>query len=159
MKRHVVRFLICLLAGFGVFSMHQAAAQTILGRISGTVTDPSGATIAGAKVTVTNTDTQAARTLATDDKGFYVADNLPIGPYMVLIDHPGFKRQQQSGFFVAADGHVTADFRLQLGESTQTVDVVAASTDTLDTVDSSVADHRNTLADVEEYMKHKKKKK
>jgi hypothetical protein len=139
MKRHVVRFLICLLAGFGVFSMHQAAAQTILGRISGTVTDPSGATIAGAKVTVTNTDTQAARTLATDDKGFYVADNLPIGPYMVLIDHPGFKRQQQSGFFVAADGHVTADFRLQLGESTQTVDVVAASTDTLDTVSGEVA--------------------
>ncbi len=73
------------------------AAQNIFGRISGTVTDPSGAAVSGAKVVIRNTDTQAARTETTDERGFYVAENLPIGPYSVQIDQPGFKRGSQTG--------------------------------------------------------------
>lgn len=87
-------------------------AQTQVGRISGTVTDVSAASIAGAKVVITNTDTQSKRILTTDDRGFYVAESLAVGPYSVSVDHRGFKRVEQKGFTIAADGRVTADFAL-----------------------------------------------
>jgi len=139
MKRHVVRLLLCVLACLGALSMFRADAQTLFGRISGTVSDPTGAAIPGAKVTITNTDTDLTRTATTDDKGFYVSENLPIGPYTVLVDHTGFKKAQKSGFSVVADGRVTVDFQLQLGESTQTVDVVAEASEALNTVSGEVA--------------------
>ncbi|HKE23269.1 MAG TPA: carboxypeptidase regulatory-like domain-containing protein [Bryobacteraceae bacterium] len=120
-------------------SIVPVSAQTMFGRISGTVSDQSGAAIAGASVTVTNTDTQAARTVTTDDRGFYVSDNLPIGPYTVAADHPGFKRSQKTGNFVVADGRLSVDFKLQVGDTSQTVDVVEASPDTLNSVSAEVA--------------------
>jgi hypothetical protein len=114
-------------------------AQTMFGRVSGTVVDPSGAAIAGASVTVTNTDTQAVRNATTDERGFYVAENLPIGPYTVSVEHPGFKRTQQTGNFVVADGRLTVDFKLQVGDTSQTVDVVEATGESLNTVSAEVA--------------------
>ena len=56
-------------------------AQTSMGRISGIVTDASNASITDAKVTVTNVDTRASRTAATDASGSYTVTNLPIGVY------------------------------------------------------------------------------
>lgn len=135
MNRHIARFL-CFLTLLAAAVL----AQTIVGRISGTVTDPSGAPVPGAKVTVTNTDTHLTRNLNSDDKGFYVSDNLPIGPYSVTVEHAGFKRTEQRGFILSADGHVTADVQLQMGEATQTVDVVAAGAETLNTVSGEVAE-------------------
>jgi hypothetical protein len=114
-------------------------AQTTFGRISGTVTDASSAAVAGAKVRITNTDTQATRSLVTDDRGFYVAESLPIGPYMVAVDHPGFKRVEQKGFNVIADGRVSADFALQVGDTDQTIEVSAAQVEQLNTVSGEVA--------------------
>jgi hypothetical protein len=114
-------------------------AQTVFGRISGTVVDPSGGAIAGASVTITNIDTQAVRTVTTDERGFEVAENLPIGPYTVSTDHPGFKRAQQTGHFVVADGRLTVDFKLQVGDTSQTVDVIEASGESLNTVSAEVA--------------------
>src|SRR5271165_4472965 len=95
-------------AGFGLAVCLLAAslpvsAQTMFGRISGSVVDPSGAAVSGAKVVVLNSDTQSGRSQTTDDRGFFVADNLPIGPYTVTVDQPGFKRFQQAGNFVAGD--------------------------------------------------------
>ncbi|HXS96925.1 MAG TPA: carboxypeptidase regulatory-like domain-containing protein [Candidatus Limnocylindrales bacterium] len=134
MKSHVARFFLLLLV-----VVAYAFAQTIVGRISGTVEDPSGAPVPSAKVTVTNTDTHLVRNLTTDDKGFYVADNLPIGTYSVLVNQSGFKKAEQTGMTLAADGHVTVDFHLQLGESTQTVEVVGAAAETLNTVSGEVS--------------------
>src|SRR5579872_522889 len=114
-------------------------AQNNFGRISGTVTDPTGAAVAGATVTVRNTDTQAVRNEKTDDHGFYVADNLPIGPYAVEVNHPGFKHSVQPGYQLVADGRITADVALQMGESSQTVEVVAAPAEVLNTVSGEVA--------------------
>ena len=129
---------LCLSAAW--FSLFPTlSAQTMFGRISGTVSDPSGATIPGAKVIVTNTDTQASRTLTTDDHGFYVAENLAIGPYSVTVDAPGFKRSQQAGNFVVADGRLTVDFKLQMGDASQTVDVVAEQSESLNTVSAEIA--------------------
>jgi len=115
-------------------------AQTTYGRISGTVIDPSGAAIPNAKVTIRDTDTQAARSVLTNGSGFYVAENLPIGPYAVEVSAPGFKRSVQRGFQLVADGRVTVDFKLPVGQASQSVDVVAANTDQLNTVSGEVAD-------------------
>ena len=76
-----------------------AHAQTTFGRMGGAVTDPTGASVAGAKVIIRNTDTQATREIMTDEKGYYSVENLPIGPYRVEVEHPGFKHSTQSGFF------------------------------------------------------------
>ena len=115
-------------------------AQTNFGRISGTVTDPSGAAVPAAKVVITNTDTQAVRTLNTDDKGFYVSESLPIGPYSVSVDQPGFRRTQRTGLFVVADGRITADFALQIGDTSTAVEVSAsAEPETLNTVSGEVS--------------------
>jgi hypothetical protein len=86
---------------FGVllFSMTglRLPAQTNFGRISGAISDTSGAIVSGVRVIITNTDTQAVRPVTTDDHGFYVAENLPVGPYSVSVEQPGFKRAAQRG--------------------------------------------------------------
>jgi hypothetical protein len=114
-------------------------SQTMFGRISGTVTDASGAAVPGAKVAITKTDTQAVRTETSDSRGFYVAENLAIGPYAVSIDHTGFKRAERKGIFLVADGRETADFTLQVGDATQTVEVAAPAAETLNTISGEVS--------------------
>ena len=88
---------------------------------------------------ITETDTKQTRTVATDNSGFYVATNLPIGPYSVSVEQQGFKRQEKSGFSLVADGRITADFHLELGNVTQNVDVVTANAETLNTVSGELA--------------------
>ncbi len=139
MSRNISRAAIYTVFLFLTFTGVRLSAQTLFGRISGTVTDQSGAVIAGAQVVITDTDTQAVRNVTTDDKGFYVSENLPIGPYSVSADQTGFKRTEQGGFDVVADGHVTANLQLQLGEASQTVEVVATAGETLNTVSGEVA--------------------
>ena len=130
-------FATCLMAVFlAAFPSHVAAQM--FGRISGTISDGTGASVAGAKVVITNTDTQAARTETADERGFYVAENLSIGPYRIEVDHPGFKRALQNGNFVVGDGRLTADFVLQVGDTALSVDVVAAA-ESLNTVSGELA--------------------
>src|SRR5579883_2588475 len=116
-----------------------AYPQNMFGRISGTVIDPSGATVAGAKVVITNTGTDAGRTVTTDEHGFYVAEQLPIGAYRVSVDHPGFKRTSQDHNELVADGRLTVDFKLAVGESSQTVEVISAQSESLNTVSAEVS--------------------
>ena len=66
-------------------------AQDIRGKISGTVTDPQGASVAGATVDVINTDTNVSTPLVTNSSGFYEAPLLLPGPYKVSAAAPGFK--------------------------------------------------------------------
>src|SRR4030095_16514440 len=66
------------------------AAQTFRGTILGTVTDPNGALVAGAKVTVKNTSTGLERSTTSDDEGNYTIPELPIGPYEVRVEQTGF---------------------------------------------------------------------
>jgi hypothetical protein len=139
MSRTFSRAAICAFCFFFAAMGVRLSAQTLFGRISGTITDPTGAVIAGANVTITNTDTQAVRTATTDAQGFYVVENLSIGPYTVGADKTGFKHTDKSGFQVVADGRATADLQLQLGETSETVEVVATATEVLNTVSGEVA--------------------
>jgi len=133
-----IRLAFCFAALWTLAAAFPSFAQT-LGRISGSVTDPSGAAVPGAKVAIRDTDTQAIREVTTDEKGFFVAENLPIGPYAVAVDHAGFKRSEQTGYVLDADGRVTADFQLQMGDASQTVEVVATAAAALNTVSGEIS--------------------
>src|SRR5260370_38542347 len=74
-----------------------APAQTFRGTILGTVTDQSGASVGGAKVTVRNVDTGLERESVTTDAGNYRVSALSIGNYSVTIEKPGFRSPVFSG--------------------------------------------------------------
>ncbi len=138
MSSRLFRFSCLTLTLALVFLVRPSPAQTMSGRISGTVTDPTGAAVPGARVIITNTNTQSVRTVTTDQQGFYVAEDLPIGPYSIVVDQPGFKRAEQQGIFLVADGRLTANFQLELGSASERVEVYAGATE-LNTVSAEVA--------------------
>ncbi len=114
-------------------------AQTSFGRISGTVTDASGAGIPAASVTIRNLDSQDVRTVETDNAGYFIVTNLAIGPYTLEASQKGFQRQQRTGINVVADGRLTADFKLQIGDVSQAIDVVAQAGESLNTTSGELS--------------------
>ncbi len=114
-------------------------AQTIFGRISGTITDPAGAVLPNVPVTVTNEATNLTRTVTTDEDGFYVVTNLPVGNYTLLVEQSGFKKSLQSGNSLVADGRLTINLALETGEVTETVEVTSAIGETVNTTSGEVA--------------------
>lgn len=114
------------------------AQMTIVGRISGTVSDSSHAVISGATVTATHDATGISRTATTDGSGFYVFTNLPVGSYTVSAEHQGFGKEVKSGYRLDADGRVTVDFSLKPGTVTQAVEVTATG-ETINTVSGEIS--------------------
>lgn len=105
------RFLaIALLASDALFG--QAAA--INGQIVGTVTDPSGAAVADAKVTATNTQTGYTQSTATTSNGLYRLTVLPLGEYSVTVDAAGFASYKQVGIVLNAGSSPNVDVALQV---------------------------------------------
>ncbi len=102
-----------------------AAAQTERGSITGVVTDPSGAHIAGAPVTITNKATNTAQHVTTTNAGEYSAPNLSIGDYRIEVAAPGFRRFVQDGVTLTAGGTVRVDAQLTVGQLSETVEVQA----------------------------------
>lgn len=101
------------------------AAQTITGNISGRVTDTSGGVLPGVTVTILNENTGLTVTRVTDENGTYVATNLPVGTYSVSAELQGFRGAQRTGFALNADGRLSADFALGVGDLTESIEVQA----------------------------------
>ncbi|MGA8597021.1 MAG: carboxypeptidase regulatory-like domain-containing protein [Bryobacteraceae bacterium] len=114
-----------LLALLGLLFNVTTRAADPTGTIAGTVTDPSGAAIAGAKVTVTNIGTGFTRDVSTASDGGYVFPLLPVGFYSVTIEASGFRRFEQRGIEVKTDESSSVPIRLEVGSSTQSVTVQA----------------------------------
>src|ERR1700722_5130140 len=95
----------------------------ITGSIAGLVTDPSGAVVAGASVTATNTGTGVVATAQTDGSGFFNFPELPIGDYDIEVQQPGFKTYRKSGIHVDANSAIRADIRLDVGQVSESVTV------------------------------------
>ena len=95
------------------------------GTIAGTVTDPSGAAVAGAKITVTNAATGLTREANSNADGGYVFPLLPVGTYNISVENAGFRRFEQRGVQVKADSSSNVSVALQLGAVTDTVTVEA----------------------------------
>jgi hypothetical protein len=95
--------------------------------ILGTVTDSSGAVVAGAQVTVVNVATQFTRVVQTNDSGEYVASAVPTGSYSVTVQKTGFERLERSGLELTAASRLQVDLQLIVGSQTETVSVTAAT--------------------------------
>src|SRR5271165_2259991 len=107
--------LFMVVASFPVFS------QTVTGRILGSVTDQTGASIAGATVTVTDAQRGVSRTLTTDQSGAYVAPNLTPGTYRVRAEAKGFKTTERVNIPVEVAQDVLIDVTLPTGQASETV--------------------------------------
>jgi hypothetical protein len=114
-------------------------AQTFFGQIAGNVVDSTGSVVPGATITITNVNTHATRTVNSDNSGFYVATNLSIGAYTISIAQPGFRGETRSGLNVSADSHLTANFELQVGSTTESVTVSAVQGETLNTTSGELS--------------------
>jgi len=115
-----------------------AAAQDIFGRIAGTITDSSGATVANAKVTITNEATLISRNVTADKNGYYAADELPAGTYSVTGEQTGFKTTTKKGNVLSAGGRLTADLSLVVGVISETV-TVTATANTVNTTSGEIS--------------------
>src|SRR5438270_8234706 len=100
-----------------------ALAQSTAGRMLGSVTDQSGAAVAGANVVVTDTQRGISRTLVTDASGEYVAADLTPGTYKIHVEAKGFKSAERPSVTIEVATDVRADFALQPGNVSETVTV------------------------------------
>src|SRR5579864_5509029 len=113
-------------------------AQTFRGTILGTVTDPQGAVVAGAKVTVRNVNTGLERTTQTSSDGSYSVPELPTGTYTVTVTQSGFQTSSITNIAVDVAAEKRVDVMLKAGQVSETVEVsgetlpiVETTTDTL----------------------------
>jgi carboxypeptidase family protein len=124
---------------FALLMVSPIFAQTTTGRISGIVTDASGAAIINAKVTITGETTAFTRAASTDDHGYYVMTNLPAGVYGVQVEAAGFKSSLNTGNDLVNDGRLTLDFKLEAGDLSAMVEVKASTGEAVNSTSGEVA--------------------
>jgi hypothetical protein len=103
------------------------SAQVLYGSIVGTVTDPSGAAVPGATVTITNNSTAESRDLKTDSGGRYTASDTTAGTYDVKVTASGFRTATKTGVTVSINTVTRNDVVLEIGQVTEAVNVQAAA--------------------------------
>lgn len=102
-----------------------ASGQLYTGSIAGTVTDPTGAVIPGAKVSAVDSEKGFAFDGTTDPQGRYLIRQLPPGKYNVTVEAANFQGQKKNGIVVSVSENVSADFSMKVGTTTQSVEVQA----------------------------------
>src|SRR5579863_2189567 len=98
-----------------------------LSTINGSVTDPSGAVVAGANITATEVDTSLARTTVSNLEGLYVIGGLRPTRYTLSIGGRGFRQFTQTGIVLEANDTVTINVKLEVGSTTETISVNASA--------------------------------
>ncbi len=101
--------------------------QSERGAITGEVHDSSGAVVQGARVVITNEATGVAYDAVTNDRGEYTIPSLQPNVYSVRAERKGFRPTEEKGLTVAAGTTVRADLKLEVGSSTQVVEVLASA--------------------------------
>jgi hypothetical protein len=117
MKLAIVLLLALPLVTFG---------QVAAGKIQGTITDPSGAVIQGAQVTIRDTATDALRTAVASGDGFYAAPDLPAGVYEITAVAEGFKKAVVKGITLAVGAEPVVNLTLAVGSASERIEVDAA---------------------------------
>jgi hypothetical protein len=123
--------LIYLALAIMLFSNSSLMAQETRGTIFGTVTDPTGAVVVGATVTVTSLATNISVTLTTNDSGAYEAPYLLPGDYSVSVTATGYKKAVQQQVTLPVNERIPADIKLEVGAVTEEVIVTSGDTSLL----------------------------
>jgi hypothetical protein len=121
-KNICVVFCTFLLMLFVGATLH---AQDISGTISGTVLDSSGAAVAGATVTITNTDKNDPHVTHTNDHGEFTMPNLLVGHYTVVVEAANFKKVEQKDIMLNVHDQLGLSYKLEVGSATETLTVNA----------------------------------
>jgi len=143
-RRNLFVFLFGFLALLVVAGSARGQATA---RLTGTVKDQSGATVAAATVTLTNQGTNISRTTKTDAEGNYLFSLVDVGNYQLTVEHAGFKKNVQSGITLEVNQNGRLDVTLEIGQTTEVVEVSAAvpQIDTSGAVLGKVEDTRRIL--------------
>src|SRR5205823_5113615 len=104
-----------------------ARAQSTFGTITGVVTDPSGAAIPKAAVTIANQDTGFTRAVSTDVRGEYEVTHLNKGRYSVNVEVPGFRKYEHTDLVLESLQMARIDVRMEVGSSASEVTVTAGT--------------------------------
>src|SRR6266849_5454563 len=121
------RLQFCL-AAFAVLALtFSAFAQVQFGQFTGTVTDPTGASVPNAKVTVTNPATNLNVSTTTNQSGIYTVKVLPVGTYKLTTVAAGFKTVSDTNVVLNAGVIAHVDFKLTLGRASEVVEVTSAA--------------------------------
>jgi hypothetical protein len=115
-------FVLALLCGLWA---SRASAQAVYGSILGTVTDPQGAAVVGAKITVTDLNKGTTQQTTTNESGNYSVSHLIADLYSVKVEAPGFKSTEQKNVPVSVDAGARVDLQLQLGATTEAIEVTS----------------------------------
>ncbi len=121
MNRHLLSIVILLLLGF----TSSGFAQDITARIDGQITDPAGAVITKATITLTNTQTGDVRTVEADDNGSYVLTQIQPGIYDLSVKTEGFKEYLSKSLTLSVNDRKTINVQLETGAVTESVTVTA----------------------------------
>ena len=122
----IVRIFIAFaLVLLGVVPFAPIRAQVTGGTFSGTVSDPSGAAVAGAQITIMDVSTGVTRTTTSDSAGFYSVPNLQPGKYDVTTTATGFATAVQSGITLTIGAQQELSIKLTVGQVSQTIEVAA----------------------------------
>src|SRR5579863_6729672 len=120
---HAARALCTFL--FVLFLCRTALAQQYTGSVTGVVSDPSGATIPGAQLRLIDEEKGFSFTAKSDSAGRYVIRQVPPGTYKLSVEAQGFRSETQSGITLDVSQNLTVNFALQLGTTSQTVEITA----------------------------------
>jgi hypothetical protein len=126
MTKKATRLLLLILAGAGLMCtlfLQEARAQVLYGSVTGTVSDPTGAVVPGAKISIANDQTELKRLATSDAAGEYRLLDLPEGNYTVTVTASGFRTFKQTGVVVAIGQVNKQDIQLTVGSQTQEVTV------------------------------------
>jgi outer membrane receptor protein involved in Fe transport len=111
----------------GLLVCNSGFAQSTGGRVRGTVTDPSGGAVVGAQVSLINEATNTSREVQTSSTGEYLFLEVPVGSYELDITGTGFKKYQRKGIVLVLNEIASVDVTLQVGGSSETVEVSGAA--------------------------------
>src|ERR1051325_1125545 len=126
MRLSKVGFVFLMLAG--VLRISQIAfSQEVTAAIVGTVTDPSGAPITGASVTVTDTERGTILTARTTDVGSYTVLRVPVGTYTLKVSAPGFQTSSYPAFTLQLNQTAQVNVQMKVGQVSETVEVTGAA--------------------------------
>ncbi len=154
LRRTIRAAVLVAAAAYLAFATQPASAQVNTGSLSGQITDPSGAAVQNANLTLNNAATGYKRTVNSGADGNYVFSDLPIGTYTLTVAAQGFDKETQTETISVAF-RARSDFHLKVGSTDQTVQVTSESAGlSRDDASISTVVDTNTIAETPLFLRN-----